>query len=215
MTAKVPFAEPCSEPPNMPDCPSATDRPQLFRAAFDRYVASTDGKEKLAQEIVAIARSMQAARLLDLGAGNGTLTRLVSPHFQAIVAVEQNSAFEAPLSLVPNAVTVISRMEDYVPVEPPDIVLMSYSLDGIPVERLGSTMTALASRLAPRASRRSTGLYGPETGQPCSRFSSSSSSTRSTATTRRGRRSRRSWAASSSRSRVSGWRSRPSRASSS
>jgi hypothetical protein len=150
MTAKVPLAEPCRESPSRPDCPNATDRPRLFRAAFDRYVESTDGKEKLAREIAAIARSMQAARLLDLGAGNGTLTRLLSPHFQAIVGVEQNSAFEASLGLVPNAVTVISRMEDYVPVEPPDIVLMSYSLDGIPVERLGSTMAALVSCLAPR-----------------------------------------------------------------
>lgn len=124
------------------------DRAQRYRATFDRYVASTDGKEKLAHEIGALARSMKAARLLDLGAGNGTLTRLLAPSFQSVVAVEQNRAFEASLASIPNAVTVISRIEDHVPVEPPDIVLMSYSLDGIPIERLGSTMTALASRLA-------------------------------------------------------------------
>ncbi|HWO19652.1 MAG TPA: class I SAM-dependent methyltransferase [Kofleriaceae bacterium] len=128
---------------------TTTDRREFYRATFDRFVANTDGKEKLAQEIAAIARSMKAARLLDLGAGNGVLTRLVSPHFQTIVAVEQNRAFEASLALIPNAVPVISRIEDYVPVEPPDIVLMSYSLDGIPGERLGATMTTLASHLAP------------------------------------------------------------------
>jgi hypothetical protein len=46
---------------------------------------------------------------------------------------------------------VISRIEDHVPVEPPDLVLMSYSLDGIPDERLGATMTTLG--LVPRAPR--------------------------------------------------------------
>jgi len=126
-----------------------TERAQLFRTTFDRYVAHTDGKEKLAREIAALASSMRATRLLDLGAGNGILTRLVSPYFRSIVAVEHNRAFESALGHIPNTVPVMARMEDHVPVEPPDLVLMVHSLDGIPLERLGRTLTQLFSHLAP------------------------------------------------------------------
>lgn len=34
---------------HMMDRPTTVDRSQLYRATFDRYVASTDGKEKLAR----------------------------------------------------------------------------------------------------------------------------------------------------------------------
>jgi len=93
---------------------------------------------------------MGAQSLLDLGAGDGTLTRLLAPYFRDVMAVDKNAEFERPLSLIPNVTAAIARMEDFVPPNAVDMILMSYSTSGVPGPRLGSFLSSLFEHLTPR-----------------------------------------------------------------
>lgn len=92
---------------------------------------------------------MGARSLLDLGAGDGTLTRLLSPFFQHILAVDKNSKFERSLRLIPNVTAAIARMEEFVPPQKVDMILMSYSTSGVQGARLGPFLASLFDHLTP------------------------------------------------------------------
>jgi hypothetical protein len=122
----------------------------LYGPTFERFVAASDAKEKCAQAVGKVAQEIGASSLLDLGAGDGTLTRMLAPFFETIIAVEGRKGCEAALLRIPNTSTIIARMEDVVPPRKMDVILMSYSLPGVPSERRGPFLRSLLESLTPR-----------------------------------------------------------------
>lgn len=120
-----------------------------YSVSFDRYSARTDGKEQIAAAIRDIARTFGYSVLIDLGAGDGRLTRLVSPAFQETFAIEKNASFETILSSIPKVTPVINSMENVIPPKHFDLALMSYSLSGINESNLKGFLEILFRHMNP------------------------------------------------------------------
>jgi hypothetical protein len=124
--------------------PEATTSLNLsFEALFERYSERTDGKLKIAASIAQLAGSEKDMHLLDLGAGDGRLTRLLAPQFASTTAVDKKPAFRAQLEAIPGVVAITSTIEDLRIDRPFDIGLLSYSLSGVPLEKLRETIDSL------------------------------------------------------------------------
>ena len=122
-------------------------RPSLsFADAFDLYSLNTDGKQKIAAAIAALVSELKDPVLVDLGAGNGRLAKLLSGTFACIIAVEKDHEFQSSLAAIPTVVPVFCRMQDFVPSEVFDIALMAYSLSGIPKDLLDGFLTHLEEK---------------------------------------------------------------------
>jgi hypothetical protein len=119
------------------------NQPPPFRDAFELYSSRTDGKEIIAEEVKRLTALGRRDTLLDIGAGDGRLTRLIAPHFHSVLAIEKNSAFSEQLARIPNAEPVFVPIQDFTPPRLWDIALLSYSLSGIPPEQLGTTLSRL------------------------------------------------------------------------
>ncbi len=118
-----------------------------YVSLFTRYTDHSDGKAVLANAIVDIASDIRAASLLDLGAGNGDLTAALAKHFSGVLAVERNTGFCRRLQQLEGVDVVSGRMEDVDLGGPHDMCLLSYSLDGVPSDRLEELLgRVLASR---------------------------------------------------------------------
>lgn len=115
---------------------------------FERYTAATDEKEKIALAIEAISRVTGNEALLDLGSGDGVLTRKLATVFKSIVAVEKNLKYSTKLQDLRNVKTVFSLMEDYQPDRVFNIALMAYSLSGIGKNNLFEVMQCLLDSLS-------------------------------------------------------------------
>ncbi len=114
----------------------ATGSPQSeHRKYFTRYTTQTDGKERLAEAITNLAQTKAAKVLLDLGAGDGRLTRLVAPIFDKVIAVEWNEKYRDALQLLPKTEVFIESMQDFSFQGDFDMALMSYSLSGVPLDK--------------------------------------------------------------------------------
>lgn len=119
-------------------------------AAFQRYTARTDGKEKIADCVGRIADARGYTSLLDLGSGDGALTRLLRPHFGEVVAVEKDPAFRGALKRIEGAEVVISRMEDFSSCRKFDLALLAYSFSGIPAEQRARCLDSVRRMLTER-----------------------------------------------------------------
>jgi len=107
-----------------------------YTRLFAAFTANTDGKKIIAKAILAIAQQIKASSLLDLGAGDGLLTSKLAPGFTSITLVERKEEFCAKLRDIPGVSVHHGAMEDFTPVAPHDLVLLSYSLSGVSSERI-------------------------------------------------------------------------------
>ena len=110
---------------------------------FERYSANTDGKEKIASYVNSLGRDNPGALIIDLGAGDGRLTRYLLEGFNDVIAVERHPSFIPALAALPGVTPIASSIEDFNPTRPFDIGLLSYSLSGIPKDRLQDTLDRL------------------------------------------------------------------------
>jgi len=102
--------------------------------AFQLYTSNTDGKAKIAGYVASLAhhRFGQQGVLLDLGAGDGLLTKELAPTFSKIIAVERDPVFKDALGSIANVQPVIARMEELeLPRSSYDVALLSYSFTGV------------------------------------------------------------------------------------
>jgi hypothetical protein len=122
-----------------------------MRSAFEAYTAHTDGKEKIASGLARWVRQWQAEVLLDLGPGDGRLTRLLAPLFSSVIAVEKNRDFEQSLKLIPGLIVIISEMEKaHSFISQYDVALLAYSLSGIVSEGLKTFLDGLFAKKSPQ-----------------------------------------------------------------
>ncbi len=120
-----------------------------FEALFERYSARTDGKAKIAASITGLAGAPADMHLLDLGAGDGRLTRLLAPQFAHTTAVDKKSSFHDQLGAIPRVTPVTSTIEDLTIARPFDLGLLSYSLSGVPPGRLREAVGSLFAQSTP------------------------------------------------------------------
>jgi hypothetical protein len=127
-----------------------TDYERTYAERFRRYTAHTDGKRKLAEIVREFAASRNLRYLLDLGAGDGELTRHLVGAFDESIAVDRNAAFRAPLCRVGVDRCLMQSMEhvDYAMLRY-DCVLLSYSLNGFRGEQLAHLLDQLQESILP------------------------------------------------------------------
>ena len=123
-------------PATQTDLPSI---PQLF----SRYTARTDGKELLAQGILAAIPAEKRGLLVDLGSGDGKLAANLAPHFEANLLIDKNLENKSALEQIPKSTVIVGRMEQSLPVPQFDVALMSYSLSGVPDTQCAEFLTRL------------------------------------------------------------------------
>lgn len=119
---------------------------------FELYTSNTDGKVKVAACVASLARHRfgEQGVLLDLGAGDGSLTAELSPYFSKILAVERNRIFFESLNSIANVVPVIAKMEEItLPPSSYDVGLLSYSFTGIAERDRGSFLSSLWGAKSP------------------------------------------------------------------
>ncbi len=114
-----------------------------FADLFELYSLHTNGKEKVAEAIISIAQEINARLLLDLGAGDGRLTRLLSSAFRSTIAVEKHPAFQIKLAAITGVTVIAATIADYIPERSFDIALLSYSLSGVPLSELSKFLDRL------------------------------------------------------------------------
>jgi len=129
--------------------PNLAPHERYHQTYFERYTACSNEKEKIAEAIIRISLNTGNQALLDLGSGDGALTRMLADTFKHITAVEKNPSYKNNLDDLRNVGTIISLMEDYSPERLFNIILMSYSLSGIRAEHLKSVLNKLSDSLAP------------------------------------------------------------------
>ncbi len=114
-----------------------------YARSFASFLRSTDEKRGLGEKISSIIEARKVRRLLDVGAGEGTLARMLRPHVSDYLAVE--SLHEHALALRRQGLEVIERAWPLDPGRKFDLVLMSYVLS--PQSDLGATLTAARQAL--------------------------------------------------------------------
>ncbi|NDC36655.1 MAG: class I SAM-dependent methyltransferase [Proteobacteria bacterium] len=117
--------------------------PSSFNELFERYSANTDGKERIAEYVNTLGKEIVRPLLVDLGAGDGRLTRRLLQGFDEIIAIEKQPAFIPNLAVLPGVTAIASSIEDFIPTRPYDVGLLSYSLSGVPKARLQETLERL------------------------------------------------------------------------
>lgn len=122
----------------------------VYADLFQRYTQNTDGKHKIAESVLRSQPLTARQRFLDLGAGDGILTRLLAAHFEETVAVERNAKFLSALDHIERCSTVHGTIENVEERGRYDLILLSYSLTGIEAARLPETLHRMHSWLTPR-----------------------------------------------------------------
>lgn len=117
----------------------------IYAQLFTRYARNTDGKLRLARALADIFQTTSRGRLLDLGAGDGTLTGMIAPHFAETVAVERNPKFLVHLDAIPRCSPQHATIEQFVESDSGlyDVILLSYSMTGVPDDQLDRVIKRL------------------------------------------------------------------------
>jgi len=149
LTVHTPTPETSLENTHMPRPADLASYEGSHHNFFQVYTAKTDGKQKVAEAVIEIAANIGTDSILDLGAGDGRLTALLASSFSRVVAVEKNAKYEAALSAIDGVDVHIKAMQEFNTAEKFGIILMSYSLSGVPANQYSDFMESLTKRLAP------------------------------------------------------------------
>jgi hypothetical protein len=104
---------------------------------FKRFVNNSDEKVVIANAVRHLARNCcGGGTLLDLGAGDASLTLRIAGAFDEVVAVEKNPIYCQRLARIGNAKVIKSEMEKIMELPEFDMALFSYSLDKVPRDEL-------------------------------------------------------------------------------
>src|SRR5262245_685279 len=104
------------------DTPDRGRDMQIHHAAAVGFAASASAYERgrpsyPAEAVELLAREVgtSGARVLDIGAGTGKLTRLVAPHARSIIAIEPVEAMRDALSAALPSVQVLAGVAESIP----------------------------------------------------------------------------------------------------
>lgn len=127
-----------SDPPR----DSTMSENDIYRYSFDLYTRHSNAKRKVANSIIDFMESHSLSNVMDVGAGNGMLTRELLRFTDDIYAVEPNELFWPALQELHSAGLRFAgaRAQDLETAgdEKFDLVLMSYLLDSVPAEQVQS-----------------------------------------------------------------------------
>ncbi|SHG21129.1 class I SAM-dependent methyltransferase [Streptoalloteichus hindustanus] len=122
-----------------------------YRDAFTTFLAGTDEKELAHPYLLRVVANLPSRRvLLDVGAGDGTTTRLLGPHFERTLCVEPSAPMRELLRRsCPDAVVLSQSVLDAEVDVPVDLALLSHVLYYVPEERWASTVLRIMGWLRP------------------------------------------------------------------
>lgn len=119
-----------------------TNENDIYQHSFNLYTKHSNAKRKIANAVIDFMESHNLSSVMDVGAGNGALTRELLRFADKVYAVEPNELFWPALQALHSAGLrfVGSRAEDLAAAESDrfDLVLMSYLLDSVPAERVAA-----------------------------------------------------------------------------
>lgn len=122
-----------------------------YKTAFQVFLDHTDQKTRAKAWLERFVAALpKRGVFLDAGAGEGTLTEFLAPHFSKTIAVEPNAALREALSRrCPQAEVHGDMILKAKPSTPADFILCSHVFYYIPQDQWSPTLEALASWLAP------------------------------------------------------------------
>lgn len=124
---------------------SATAFDRDYQELFSRYTEVTNGKQRIAECIATLTSETGRGSLLDLGAGDGALTVLLSKTFDRVVAIDKKEKYAERFGRHANVNFVHSELEAYEPDGRHNVVLFSYSLSGVAAEELRQVIDRMLS----------------------------------------------------------------------
>ncbi|MBW3538091.1 class I SAM-dependent methyltransferase [Candidatus Parcubacteria bacterium] len=107
---------------------------EKYAGLFERYAQHTNGKQIIGTRLAKLADTFHKARILDVGAGNGSISRMLLPHADYLHSIEPNPQFTAALtSLASDGYGFsITSVQDFDGVGTPyDLIILSYVLESI------------------------------------------------------------------------------------
>ena len=121
-----------------------------YRQAFDVFLSHTDEKAKIKEHLEGIIASLPARRtLIDVGAGNGTLTAWAGERFPKTIAIEPNPALRHDLTRrCPHAEVIPQRIAEVNLPPLGDLILCSHVLYYVGQEEWLSTIKQMAAWLS-------------------------------------------------------------------
>jgi ubiquinone/menaquinone biosynthesis C-methylase UbiE len=118
------------------ECKRVTSDPVVYLSkskSFEKFLSWTNEKQRIAQEVLKIVGNKKES-LLDIGAGDGTITKMVSDKFNYVTAIEPaNLLFEDLKKKCDSSkyTLIKSNFESTELNQKFDVILMSYSLQFI------------------------------------------------------------------------------------
>ena len=125
---------------------------QEYHEAFQVFLAHTDEKAKIKEHLAGIIVSLPGRRtLVDVGAGNGTLTAWVGERFQKTVAIEPNPSLRQDLTRrCPKAEIIPDQLAEVNLPATGDLILCSHVLYYVRQKEWLYCLKRMASWLAPQ-----------------------------------------------------------------
>jgi SAM-dependent methyltransferase len=123
-----------------------------YQRLFDKYAGATDGKAQIAEAVAEFMRSRGLRTVVDVGAGNGVLARLLAGSGVSVLAVEPNPAFapawEEP---VPRTLRFVACRGQDLPARfgQFDLALLSYVLDSMQTDDVAAVCARLQEIVRP------------------------------------------------------------------
>lgn len=104
---------------------------KIYSELFKNYVSNTNGKNLIANNIATLLLKEGYSNCLDIGGGNGKIAITLGKHLDKIVIVEPNKRLISDIKInkIANIQIVNKKIENYIPSQLFDVVLMSYFLD--------------------------------------------------------------------------------------
>lgn len=108
---------------------------EQYTDLFDKYTNNANGKQVLASALSRIMQETSRKSLLDIGAGNGEITRLIAPHFEGVDVIEPKRKYVEHIKNlnIANLSAFESDIQSYQTQKRYDSILLSYVLESISI----------------------------------------------------------------------------------